>query len=191
MNDTANRTNSSIPTGAPHYMSTDTTAVPTTTPQVAVNDIGTEEDFLAAIDQTIKYFNDGDIVEGTIVKVDRDEVLLDIGYKTEGVIPSRELSIKHDVDPADVVEVGEFVEALVLQHHMRVRRGERCSEPVVAHVCGCGERSLHQRFGRRALSSEHFDLRASLQRGRGVDACAEFFERCEGTDWSGWSATSP
>ena len=42
-------------------------------------------DFLAAIDQTIKPFNDGDIVEGTIVKVDRDEVLLDIGYKTEGV----------------------------------------------------------------------------------------------------------
>ena len=96
-------------------MSTDTTAVPTTTPQVAVNDIGTAEDFLAAIDQTIKYFNDGDIVEGTIVKVDRDEVLLDIGYKTEGVIPSRELSIKHDVDPAEVVEVGEYVEALVLQ----------------------------------------------------------------------------
>jgi small subunit ribosomal protein S1 len=96
-------------------MSTDTTAAPTTTPQVAINDIGTEEDFLAAIDLTIKYFNDGDIVEGTIVKVDRDEVLLDIGYKTEGVIPSRELSIKHDVDPADVVSVGEYVEALVLQ----------------------------------------------------------------------------
>jgi small subunit ribosomal protein S1 len=84
-------------------------------PQVAVNDIGSEEDFLAAIDETIKYFNDGDIVEGTIVKVDRDEVLLDIGYKTEGVIPSRELSIKHDVDPNDVVEVGDKVEALVLQ----------------------------------------------------------------------------
>ena len=71
------------------------------TPKVAVNDIGSEEAFLAAIDETIKYFNDGDIVEGTIVKVDRDEVLLDIGYKTEGVIPSRELSIKHDVDPHD------------------------------------------------------------------------------------------
>ena len=83
-------------------------------PQVAVNDIGTAEDFLAAIDSTIKYFNDGDIVEGTIVKVDRDEVLLDIGYKTEGVIPSRELSIKHDVDPNEVVEVGDAVEALVL-----------------------------------------------------------------------------
>jgi small subunit ribosomal protein S1 len=84
-------------------------------PTIAVNDIGSAEDFLAAIDETIKYFNDGDIVEGTIVKVDRDEVLLDIGYKTEGVIPSRELSIKHDVDPSEVVSVGDSVEALVLQ----------------------------------------------------------------------------
>jgi small subunit ribosomal protein S1 len=99
-------------------MSTDTTTVPAATApkqQVAINDVGTGEDFLAAIDKTIKYFNDGDIVEGTIVKVDRDEVLLDIGYKTEGVIPSRELSIKHDVDPAEVVSVGDEVEALVLQ----------------------------------------------------------------------------
>ncbi len=86
-----------------------------TAPQIAINDIGSEEDLLAAIDATIKHFNDGDIVEGVIVKVDRDEVLLDIGYKTEGVIPSRELSIKHDVDPNEVVKVGDEVEALVLQ----------------------------------------------------------------------------
>lgn len=84
------------------------------TPQVAVNDIGSAEDFLAAVDATIKYFNDGDIVEGTVVKVDHDEVLLDIGYKTEGVIPSRELSIKHDVDPDEVVKVGDQIDALVL-----------------------------------------------------------------------------
>ncbi|MDK8894336.1 30S ribosomal protein S1 [Corynebacterium sp. MSK006] len=86
----------------------------TNVPQVAVNDIGSAEDFLAAVDQTIKYFNDGDIVEGTVVKVDHDEVLLDIGYKTEGVIPTRELSIKHDVDPDEVVEVGDEIDALVL-----------------------------------------------------------------------------
>ena len=89
-----------------------TSSAPT---KVAIDDIGSEEAFLAAIDETIKYFNDGDIVEGTVVKVDRDEVLLDIGYKTEGVIPSRELSIKHDVDPSEVVTVGDHVEALVLQ----------------------------------------------------------------------------
>ncbi len=69
---------------------TSSTETSATTPQVAVNDIGSEEAFLAAIDETIKYFNDGDIVDGVIVKVDRDEVLLDIGYKTEGVIPSRD-----------------------------------------------------------------------------------------------------
>src|SRR4030081_4036657 len=100
--------------GASPHMTSSTEAT-STTPQVAVNDIGSVEDFLAAIDETIKYFNDGDIVEGTVVKVDRDEVLLDIGYKTEGVIPSRELSIKHDVDPHDVVKTGEHIEALVLQ----------------------------------------------------------------------------
>ena len=83
-------------------------------PQVAINDIGGPEEFLAAVDETIKYFNDGDIVTGTVVKVDHDEVLLDIGYKTEGIILTRELSIKHDVDPEDVVEVGDEIDALVL-----------------------------------------------------------------------------
>ncbi len=82
---------------------------------VAVDDFGSPEAFMAAVDATIKYFNDGDIVSGTVVKVDRDEVLLDIGYKTEGVIPSKELSIKHDVDPFDVVSVGDEIEALVQQ----------------------------------------------------------------------------
>ena len=91
-----------------------TTTTPSPAP-VAVNDIGSTEEILAAVDQTIKYFDDGDIVEGTVVKVDRDEVLLDIGYKTEGVILARELSIKHDVDPDEIVSVGDEIEALVLQ----------------------------------------------------------------------------
>ncbi len=95
----------------PYYMSSSSTEAST----VAVDDFGSPEAFMAAVDATIKYFNDGDIVSGTVVKVDRDEVLLDIGYKTEGVIPSKELSIKHDVDPFDVVRVGDEIEALVQQ----------------------------------------------------------------------------
>ena len=85
-----------------------------TVPQIAVNDIGTKEDFINAVDSTIKNFDDGDLVTGVVVRIDRDEVLLDIGYKTEGVIPSRELSIKKDVDPDDVVETGDSIEALVI-----------------------------------------------------------------------------
>jgi len=71
--------------------------------------------FDEAVDQTIVAFDEGDLVKGTVVKVDNDEVLLDIGYKSEGVIPVRELSIRHDVDAHDVVKVGEELEALVLQ----------------------------------------------------------------------------
>ena len=92
-------------------MSTTTSA----SPIVAINDVGTPEELLLAIDATIKYFNDGDLVSGIVVKIDRDEVLLDIGYKTEGVIPSRELSIKHDIDPSEIVKPGDRIEALVLQ----------------------------------------------------------------------------
>ncbi len=83
--------------------------------QIAIDDIGSAEDFLAAVEKTLKHFNDGDLIEGVVVKIDRDEVLLDVGYKTEGVIPSRELSIRHDADPSEIVTVGDTVEALVLQ----------------------------------------------------------------------------
>ena len=70
------------------------------------------EDLMAG---TIVEFDDGDVVEGTVVKIDRDEVLLDIGYKSEGVIPARELSIRNDVAPDEIVSLGDKVEALVLQ----------------------------------------------------------------------------
>jgi small subunit ribosomal protein S1 len=66
-------------------------------------------------DKTIKIFSEGDIVKGKVVKVDKDEVLIDVGYKSEGVIPARELSIRYDVKPGDVVKVGDDIEALVLQ----------------------------------------------------------------------------
>ncbi len=75
----------------------------------------TPEELIVAMEASFRDFNDGDIVEGEVVKIDRDEVLLDIGYKSEGVIPSKELSIRHDVDPNEVVKVGERLEALVLQ----------------------------------------------------------------------------
>jgi small subunit ribosomal protein S1 len=82
--------------------------------KITEDDLGTLS-FDDAVDQTMVAFDEGDIVKGTIVKVDNDEVLLDIGYKSEGVIPVRELSIRHDVDAHEIVSVGDEVEALVLQ----------------------------------------------------------------------------
>jgi small subunit ribosomal protein S1 len=65
-------------------------------------------------DATIVPFEEGDVVTGRVVRIDADEVLVDIGYKSEGVIPSNELSIRKSVDPSDEVELGEEVDALVL-----------------------------------------------------------------------------
>jgi len=75
----------------------------------------TPEELIQAMEASLRDFKDGDIMEGVVVKIDRDEILLDIGYKSEGVIPSKELSIRHDVDPNEVVKVGDRIEALVLQ----------------------------------------------------------------------------
>src|SRR3712207_78646 len=65
-------------------------------------------------DATIVPFDEGDVVTGKVVRIDKDEVLVDIGYKSEGVIPANELSIRKSVDPSEEVELGEEVDALVL-----------------------------------------------------------------------------
>ncbi|MEI8241402.1 MAG: S1 RNA-binding domain-containing protein, partial [Actinomycetota bacterium] len=70
--------------------------------------------FAEAISGAMVDVEDGQLVHGIVVKVDKDEVLLDIGYKSEGVIPARELSIRNDVDPSEIVSLGDAVEALVL-----------------------------------------------------------------------------
>jgi small subunit ribosomal protein S1 len=76
------------------------------------DDIG--DDFEAAIEATVLEFNDGDIVEGTVVSVDGDGAMVDVGYKSEGLIPVRELSIRNNVDPNKSIQVGDRVEAVVL-----------------------------------------------------------------------------
>jgi small subunit ribosomal protein S1 len=85
------------------------------TPRTIVDDDLGDADLEKAMGDSIIEFDDGDVIEGTVVKIDRDEVLLDIGFKSEGVIPARELSIRNDVDPTEIVKLGEHIEALVLQ----------------------------------------------------------------------------
>ena len=65
-------------------------------------------------DLTINVFSEGDIVTGNVVRIDKDEILVDIGYKSEGVIPVNELSIRKNVNTADEVQLGEEIDALVM-----------------------------------------------------------------------------
>jgi small subunit ribosomal protein S1 len=65
-------------------------------------------------ESTFPTINEGEVVNGTVVRVDKDEVLVDIGYKSEGVIPVSELSIRRSVNPADEVSLGDEIAALVM-----------------------------------------------------------------------------
>src|SRR5213082_2126254 len=65
-------------------------------------------------ESTFPTINEGEVVNGTVVRVDKDEVLVDIGYKSEGVIPVSELSIRRSVNPADEVSIGDEIAALVM-----------------------------------------------------------------------------
>src|SRR5205085_6992487 len=76
---------------------------------------GPDGELVPDYESTFPEISEGQVVHGTVVRVDKDEVLVDIGYKSEGVIPVAELSIRRSVDPADEVSLGDEVDALVLQ----------------------------------------------------------------------------
>ncbi|MFH1103514.1 MAG: 30S ribosomal protein S1 [Actinomycetota bacterium] len=109
----ASETDDSLPDPAPHIEVAD--------PAAAIKGLGdvaddlSAEDFAAAVERTVVELKEGTLVTGTIVRVDPDEVLVDIGYKSEGVIPAKELSIRNTVNPSELAKVGDPVEALVLQ----------------------------------------------------------------------------
>src|SRR5438045_6593318 len=75
---------------------------------------GPDGELIPDYESTFPTINEGEVVNGTVVRVDKDEVLVDIGYKSEGVIPVSELSIRRSINPADEVSVGDEIAALVL-----------------------------------------------------------------------------
>src|ERR671919_1458986 len=75
---------------------------------------GPDGELIPDYDSTFPVINEGEVVSGKVVRVDKDEVLVDIGYKSEGVIPVSELSIRRSVNPADEVGLGDEIDALVL-----------------------------------------------------------------------------
>jgi small subunit ribosomal protein S1 len=95
-----------------------TTAEPQLPPPALTDDdfwtTGPDGERVPNYDATFPTINEGEVVHGTVVRVDKDEVLVDIGYKSEGVIPVAELSIRRSVNPKDEVSIGEEVDALVL-----------------------------------------------------------------------------
>ena len=81
---------------------------------VEIPDDAKPEDFPDLLEKTIVTFNTGDVIEGTVVRIDRNEIFVDVGYKSEGVIPSRELTVRKSINPNEIVKEGEKIKALVL-----------------------------------------------------------------------------
>jgi len=94
----------------------------TSSGDVIVDNDLTDAEFEAALESSVQAMEEGRVIEGVVVKVDPDEVLLDIGWKSEGVIPVRELSIKADVDPKTIVQVGDVVAALIMNREDELGR---------------------------------------------------------------------
>ena len=94
-------------------MSNHTLETPTQ-PEAGVWTTGPDGELIPDYEGTFPTINEGEVVHGTVVRVDKDEVLVDIGYKSEGVIPVAELSIRRNVNPADEVSVGDEIDALVM-----------------------------------------------------------------------------
>ena len=83
--------------------------------QIAINDIGTAEDFLRAIDESMRSYTIGDKVSGMVVQIDREGALVDIGYKTEAFVPKKEISAKRVFDIHDLLSIGQTVEATIIR----------------------------------------------------------------------------
>jgi len=83
--------------------------------KIAINDIGTPEDFLRAIDESMKAYAIGDNVNGIVVQIDREGILVDIGSKTEAFVPKKEISAKRVFDIHDLISIGQTVEANIIR----------------------------------------------------------------------------
>jgi len=110
----ANATYDQVPVNPENPVEDEAAAAPAPAPSSVPALIEVDGELVPNYAATIRPFSEGDVIGGEVVRIDRDEVLLDIGYKSEGVIPSHELSIKRSVNTAEEVELGERVDALVL-----------------------------------------------------------------------------
>src|ERR671933_581269 len=148
---------------------------------------GPDGELIPDYESTFPEINEGQVVHGTVVRVDKDEVLVDIGYKSEGVIPVSELSIRRSVNPADEVSVGDPIDALVMTKEdadgrmilskkrarfeiawKRIEQASGRGERVEGRVIGFGRGGLPLALGRRGF------LPASLVDIRRVQDLDEF-----------------
>ncbi|MDD4691913.1 bifunctional 4-hydroxy-3-methylbut-2-enyl diphosphate reductase/30S ribosomal protein S1 [Eubacterium aggregans] len=82
--------------------------------QAVLNDVADEEfDFAKELEDSMKSIRKGAPVEGEVIAVDADEVILNIGYKSDAVIKKSDYTWKHDEELTDLVKPGDLITAIV------------------------------------------------------------------------------
>ncbi len=87
---------------------------------IVEDDIG--DDLESAYNENIVLISDAQVIKGKVVRIEPQEVLIDIGYKSEGIIPLKELAVRQDVHPSELVSLGDEIEAVVIQKEDREGR---------------------------------------------------------------------
>lgn len=67
------------------------------------------------IEKSMKRLRSGDIVKGKVIKVNENEVLVNIGYMADGIIPRQEISDDENIDPRDILKPNDEIDVLILQ----------------------------------------------------------------------------
>jgi len=78
------------------------------------------QDVMGNIEESMVHINSGDIIRGTVISVNENEVLVNIGFMTDGVISKEEISNEKEANPIDVVKVNDEIFVYV----MKVNDGE-------------------------------------------------------------------
>ena len=74
-----------------------------------------EMSFEQMLEESLKTIRNGEVVEGTVIDVKPDEIILNIGYKSDGIITRNEYTNEPNVDLTTVVNVGDTLEAKVVK----------------------------------------------------------------------------
>ncbi|MBC8061628.1 MAG: 30S ribosomal protein S1 [Clostridiaceae bacterium] len=71
-------------------------------------------DMLDSLEGTLKRINSGDVVKGTVISLTEEEVFVNIGFMSDGIISSEELSQDTAIKPKDILKVGDEIEVYIL-----------------------------------------------------------------------------
>ena len=94
-----------------------------------------EMSFEQMLEESFKTIRNGEVVEGVVIGVKPDEIILNIGYKSDGIITRNEYTNEANVDLTTVVSVGDTMEAKVLKVDVYKRQGYSTTDSTADNYC--------------------------------------------------------